>query len=297
MHNHNIGQNIAQLRKEKGITQETLAEAVGITPQSVSKWEVGGSPDAMLLPTIADYFGVSIDRLFGRKCRNLNDLSADLLDGIASLPEDKRMNKVHEYCWQFIFGFTGGMLTREMFDHILKEGQAQAKAEDKDAEISYGRVENKEGAMLIGLNEALPYFLVIPEPEKGWAQELYFKDEHVQMFKLFSDPDALRLMFFLYQREGRAAFTPKLVSKKLGMTVERAEEMLKTFSKYKYVDSSDVEMDDAMIAAYHARPYISFIPFLIFANDICRRPKMEFQFVSDNREKPYLWQSKHSERH
>ncbi len=65
----NISKNIAELRKQKGITQEQLALALNISPQAVSKWETNTSlPDAQTLPLIAEYFDVSIDYLyFGRE--------------------------------------------------------------------------------------------------------------------------------------------------------------------------------------------------------------------------------------
>jgi len=62
----NIGRNIYELRKEKGLTQAQLAEKMGVTEQAVSKWENGGSiPDVSLFPVLANFFGVSIDRLYG----------------------------------------------------------------------------------------------------------------------------------------------------------------------------------------------------------------------------------------
>ena len=62
----NIGTNIYTLRKEKKITQAQLAEKLGVSEQSISKWENNQcAPDVSLFPIIADYFGVSIDRLFG----------------------------------------------------------------------------------------------------------------------------------------------------------------------------------------------------------------------------------------
>lgn len=61
-----IGEKIALLRKEKNITQTELAEYLFLTPQTVSRWEVGsGAPEISLLPKIAAFFGVSIDELFG----------------------------------------------------------------------------------------------------------------------------------------------------------------------------------------------------------------------------------------
>lgn len=60
-----FGKKIKQLRAKAGLTQEQLAEKIGITAQSVSKWENSVvMPDIMLLPRIAEVFGVSIDELF-----------------------------------------------------------------------------------------------------------------------------------------------------------------------------------------------------------------------------------------
>ncbi len=67
MERMHIGSAIANLRKEKGMTQEELAQAMGVTNQAVSKWEsMQNCPDIQLLPQLADLFGVTIDRLFGR---------------------------------------------------------------------------------------------------------------------------------------------------------------------------------------------------------------------------------------
>ena len=61
-----LGNKIRQLRHRDGRTQEMLAEALGVTSQAVSRWESGGSyPDMNLIPSIANYFGVTIDELFG----------------------------------------------------------------------------------------------------------------------------------------------------------------------------------------------------------------------------------------
>lgn len=59
---------VAELRKNEGIGQQDLADVLGVSFQSVSKWENGVSmPDITLLPSIAEYFNVSIDELLGVK--------------------------------------------------------------------------------------------------------------------------------------------------------------------------------------------------------------------------------------
>ena len=53
-----LGSRIAEYRRAKGITQDQLAEHMGVSSQAVSKWENDLScPDITLLPRLADYFG------------------------------------------------------------------------------------------------------------------------------------------------------------------------------------------------------------------------------------------------
>ena len=61
-----LSENIKRLRRENNLTQETLAEFLGVTFQSVSNWERGESyPDITILPEIASFFKVSIEELLG----------------------------------------------------------------------------------------------------------------------------------------------------------------------------------------------------------------------------------------
>ncbi len=57
-----IQEQIAFLRKQKGLTQEELAQALGVTNQAVSKWESGQCcPDIQLLPELAKLFEVTVE--------------------------------------------------------------------------------------------------------------------------------------------------------------------------------------------------------------------------------------------
>ena len=66
--NIKIGEIIKKLRAQNNVTQETLATALGVTPQAISRWESEtGYPDIELLPALADFFSVSTDELLGYK--------------------------------------------------------------------------------------------------------------------------------------------------------------------------------------------------------------------------------------
>ena len=61
-----LGERIAYFRKQKGLTQEGLAELCSVSAQAVSKWENDlTAPDISLLPRLSDIFGVSVDELLG----------------------------------------------------------------------------------------------------------------------------------------------------------------------------------------------------------------------------------------
>ena len=75
---------IVRYRRELGLTQEGLAQRLGVTNQAVSKWESGQScPDIALLPQLADLFGITLDELFGREAPKAEPAPAEL-----SWPDD-----------------------------------------------------------------------------------------------------------------------------------------------------------------------------------------------------------------
>lgn len=72
-----LGEKIKELRYRNGRTQENLADALGITSQAVSRWEKNGSyPDMEMIPSIANYFGITIDELFGYRNDRENKIDA-----------------------------------------------------------------------------------------------------------------------------------------------------------------------------------------------------------------------------
>lgn len=74
-----LGKEITKCRKKLGMTQETLAQTLGVTNQAVSKWELDQScPDIQLLPQLADIFGITVDELFGREVKKQEPVCADV---------------------------------------------------------------------------------------------------------------------------------------------------------------------------------------------------------------------------
>ena len=97
----NLSQNIVRLRRERKITQEELADFIGVTKASVSKWENQQSmPDIMLLPLLASFFGVTVDELMGYEPQmskeQIRKCYSDLTSNFVHLPFAEAMEQVRE---------------------------------------------------------------------------------------------------------------------------------------------------------------------------------------------------------
>ncbi len=90
-----LSENIKKLRREKDLTQEALADFLGVTFQSVSNWERGESyPDITILPEIARFFKVSIDELLGiNKAENEHEINSKIAE-YDNLTDHKLMQEI-----------------------------------------------------------------------------------------------------------------------------------------------------------------------------------------------------------
>lgn len=100
-----LGENLKKLRKSKEMTQETLADFLGVSFQAVSKWERNESyPDITMLPVIAAFFGVTVDSLLG----------TDMIE---------KENKIREYCEEYSRLWNQGKIgkARDMLKKAVSE--------------------------------------------------------------------------------------------------------------------------------------------------------------------------------
>ena len=110
----NIARMIAYKRKEKGATQDDLANYIGVSKASVSKWETGQSfPDITFLPLLAAYFNISIDDLMGYEPQmskeDIRRLYLELSDAFAARPYDEVLDRCRSIakkyfsCFQLLY--------------------------------------------------------------------------------------------------------------------------------------------------------------------------------------------------
>ncbi len=136
-----IGNVIATKRRERGITQEELANHLGVSKPAVSKWESGQSyPDILLLPILASYFDITVDQLIGYEPQmtkeDIRKVCYRLTQDFTKEPFDKVYQECEDYlhkyfsCWQLQFqigvlllnhcNLAGSMVrTKEIMEHVL----------------------------------------------------------------------------------------------------------------------------------------------------------------------------------
>lgn len=94
-----FGQRITALRKDRNMTQESLAQKLGVTNQAVSKWESDQCcPDIMQLPVLADIFEISMDELFGREAPQAPASAPAAVTVVNGLPWEDN-NDLHAVCY------------------------------------------------------------------------------------------------------------------------------------------------------------------------------------------------------
>lgn len=272
-----IGINICNLRKKTGITQEELAKSVGVSTQAVSKWECGGAPDTELLPIIADYFNISIDRLFGRSINEYSDLKTEIAKHISSIQQEERMYEAMEYCW-VIEKALGGT---NVIERSLKQ-----EFEINQNNYCHSQMQFENGFSSFSLSKEMPYFIIMPEPENGWSNGFFSNDKYVNIYKLLGDPEILNCLIMLYKRENKP-FTPKLLENRLKLSNERAKQILESLKLYGLISETEIELDDSIQKVYNFNPNPAFIALLAITKEIIKRPNA-FTHLCSYRNKTYL---------
>lgn len=170
-----LAENIRAFRREKKLTQEQLAEVLGVTVGTVSKWESAAStPDVGLIMEMADFFGTSVDLLLGYRQQSAS--LADTLAHLRALRHDRRYAEGRREAEKAVRRFPNS------FDVVYQSAmlwqmaglEEQDKAASRRAEALYGRAlelfdQNTDPTISrVSLNNCLANALLeLDETERG----------------------------------------------------------------------------------------------------------------------------------
>lgn len=106
-----IGELITELRKSKQMTQEQLAERLGVSNRSVSRWENGRSmPDLSAFPVLAEELGISVSELLSGEIQQEKEEGTDAVKLVIALSAEERQQKSRQVGGWFLAGFLCAVL-------------------------------------------------------------------------------------------------------------------------------------------------------------------------------------------
>ena len=234
---YNLGETIAKLRKEAGMTQEALANLLGVSSQAVSKWETGTTmPDVLMLPLIADAFGTNVDALYGRKSRSLKmQLTKD------NLPEEmyKSFLEDMQHFWsnfdndKDVDCVEKAKTTREMLK-TYKNAQTMV----------YSHTEGK------GVYADCDIALIFNKDKKE-IKSLFEDETSWKVLKLFCEGETRNVFKFVLENRNKS-YTSSFIAAKCGIDVEKVDVALQNLLELNLVARSDVETGDGTMYVYCA---------------------------------------------
>ncbi len=211
-----LGERIADLRRERGVTQENLAGTIGISPQAISKWENNATmPDIMLLPIIADTLGVTIDELFGIR-RKVQEKPINC-EEVPKAVYDQILNTM----WR-----------SENNDDFAERAKAQFA---KNPYENSGFVSEVSGAVYANKDIALAYL-----PSNKESLKLLENEDAAELLKTLSDKN-VRLVLAYQFTNPEKAFTASSVAAKVGISEEEAKDALEKLFDCNMTAASDID--------------------------------------------------------
>lgn len=276
-----LSERIAELRRERGLTQEQLGQLVGVSAQAVSKWEKGGAPDVELLPALADRLGVTIDALFGRDGGAVEDMDAVLNRWLLSLPQEKRISELCQLVWSASRStMSHRMGALDMPDLKYFEGST-IKVGGEEVLIRLA-VDVKEGLLFGVGSEELAFMSIWPRPEAGYAAYFAPRDLCRRLFALLSRPGCLELLERLHNDLTARYYMPEVLAKHLNQPPELTAELLAGMEELKLVKKLELEMETGSVNAYIVHENWAFTPFLLFTRCLLEKHDAFYMLWDDH---------------
>ncbi|MDY0339519.1 MAG: helix-turn-helix transcriptional regulator [Bacilli bacterium] len=258
----NVGLKIKELRTELKITQEELAKAVQVSTQAVSKWECGGLPDIELVPKIAVFFNVTTDELFGIPVNDYKNIDQKLCNYINSLSDVKeRFIEIFALCYHMEISVYDKM---DLTQYNVKEIM--------EGHYLNSQLLSKEGMILTQLKKDKPFFAIFPKLDnEDYNGFLKNKNKFLEFIQELSKEDFFNALLLINSRINNS-FTVNLFVKELAISMERAQEIIKTLIKFKLLNVTKLELDDKTIETYTLFDNPAILGFLAFLDMLVEKP-------------------------
>ncbi|MCQ2524974.1 MAG: helix-turn-helix domain-containing protein [Lachnospiraceae bacterium] len=287
-----FSENLKALRKKQGVTQEQLANHLGVSAQAVSKWENGSYPEGDLLPKIAGFFNVSISYLYGEVGEDVS-IEQKVLDIMAEIRgrndstnykevSNEYMNKMLDIIWSFQIG--GWANNNNYYERgVPPKDVRTASALGTDSGYSF-----------LNLNREKEFFLLLKEHEDGWAKNLPISDWSRNFFKILGKEGAMEIAYYMLSLRGGEYVTSSNIANEINLPLDKTQELLKEMGEYQVGGNPpfyciDVYGKDGVEKGYgvNTSAVPLFIGLFIVADSLIN-PPMGYQMQINSRRDSWL---------
>lgn len=233
-----LGNRIAKLRREKGLTQEQLAEALGVSAPAVSKWETDSSyPDITMLMPLARALGTDVDTLLAWQESLTEEEAGELTGEILALIEKRKFSQAWEELMDALHRFPNCDVLKYQAISVLTtlEISETAAGEEQGESCSPKNIYRQKKRLCRELYESknpLYFETVVPMLVSLALRENDLKEAERLLLELPEDTsDVTFLWSSLYTRQGDYEKALEIVQKRLFQLAARIQALLVTLAE------------------------------------------------------------------
>ena len=249
MYECKIAEKLAELRSAKGVTQDDVAQAIGISNKTVSKWENGTSmPDLPMLVMLAEYYEVTTDALLGLsepKKKNYRETIRSEFDGL-------------DCNSAFLQAFETTNLTIPSLFQVLKK---EEKFDENSIKLSnvYPAPQKRRSTRATpnfftftvsseDVNAAVT--LLRNQSDFAWLKDPEKQTKITRLFRLLANEEALLIIHFTHSVSCSVKFTADYVSDHTGIKEETVSEILSECCKLDICASMTAHLTEKDVTLY-----------------------------------------------
>ena len=241
-----LAEKLASLRAEKGVTQDAVGEALGVSGKTLSKWENGASsPELELIPALADYYGVEIAALFGRAetIHSAAEIIRAEYDGLACpdavLKSQRLACDVIRGCMSRFFAAEGAVGKKAVPPLMFSPMRRTV-------------ISNNIGYELLVSSEDVNLTLMLLPNQSDFAWVTTRAGEYLPLLSFLSDPDAVKLVALFHDRNFPVNFTADYAAERAGLTLERTLSLLAQAEKLKLAGHVSADLAEGATDIYES---------------------------------------------
>ena len=246
----NMSAILLELRTKKGVTQEEAAANLGVSNKTISKWETGSSlPETEYLTNIADYYGVSVNELFGRET-SVSDIRHLIGHQYKGLSKAEAVVKAFQMAHDMIIVFharwgnrteTGNLDPKKIFN-LPEYSEYFNRSVFSSNEVFELLLNSKHANMAV--------MLAGNEDDFSWLTEK--ADGYLPLLKFLSDFDAIKIFRLMHSQKFPVEFTADFIAKAAEIDENRAAEILDEAVKFQLCSVAEMHLKDGLTKLYNS---------------------------------------------